>query len=263
MKALAMAGLLLLAMCAACFAGDEIYEFTGDIAKSAENTLAWMVSNPQGEARDAKTAYIVGGLRCPYTRDLIKKSVAMSDCVQLKWIFPYDSTFSVPGTGYLITDPLPEGFIRLGKEKIPDTPEQEILARFNALLYAELLSGKVGYPAIFYNTKKGFHTTARAENLINEKDDIIPFTVPERDNKQLVLDAYQKELTKKVRAENSSKEVMHAHALPDAASPILANLGLSLEPGHYREAPCFEYDAEFLVCLMNDGQTRYFLKKNQ
>lgn len=261
MKALAMAGLLLLAMSAACFAGVGNL-FSGKDAEWFENPLEWMIFNPQGEEKGGKTAYIVGGVRCPYTLNLIKKSIDMADGVQLRWIFPFDPRFSLPGTGYLITDPLPEGFIRMGREKIPNTQEQDIIARFNAVLYAMMLNSQAQYPLIFFNTKNGLRVTSHAEDVINETGDIIPFPFPEHDHKKLVLDAYQKELTKKVRAENSSKETMHAYVLPDVKSPSLDSFGWSLEPGHYKKEPCFDYDADFFVCLM-DEKTRYFLKKNK
>lgn len=239
---------------------------TGEEAKAVADILPWLVTNPQGEERNGKTAYIIGGLRCPCTAVAINKSPQITEIVQIKWLFPKSEKFSIPSTGFIMTEALPDAFMQVSNGvRKQDTDFQKFSAGMNALL-AYVLGQKTGinaYPTLIYNTTGGVRVTTLPDDLIQEKDDIIPFTYTERnpsDLRAMVEKVSQFQLRNNPRYENHTQKVLPSFVLPDMASPSLDNLGFALEPGYWR--PCAEYNTDFYICVTPDKFT-YFLHKSK
>lgn len=238
---------------------------TGEDAKEIEAILPWFITNTQGEERNGKTAYIIGGMRCPATWNTINKSPEIAENVQIKWLFPASDRYTIPRAGFIMTEPLPEAFRQVAKGvRKEDTEFQKSAADMNAFL--EFLVGKkidLGYPMLIYNTTKGVRITFSPDDLLQEKDDIIPFAFKERDPKELraMLEKIsQTSLGNNPRYDNRSQNVLPSFLFPDEASPSLDSLGLALQPGYWR--PCADYNPDFFICVTTEG-FKYFIKKHK
>ncbi|MDE7370930.1 MAG: hypothetical protein K2N07_04150 [Desulfovibrio sp.] len=239
---------------------------TGEDAKEIEAILPWFITNTQGEDRNGKTAYISGGMRCPATWNTINKSPEIAENVQIKWLFPTSDRYTVRGGSFIMTEPLPEAFSQLAKGvRKEDTAFQKSAADMNALLDF-VVGKKIGvyaFPTLIYNTTKGVRITPSPDDLLQEKDDIIPFTFTERDPQELrdMLEKIsQTNLGNNPRYENRSQKVLHSYVLPDEASPSLDSLGYALQPDYWR--PCADYNADFFICVTPE-KFKFFLKKNK
>lgn len=127
----------------------------------------------------------------------------------------------------------------------------------------EKKTGINAFPTLIYNTTRGVRVTTSPDDLLQEKDDIIPFTFTERDPQELraMLEKIsQSQPGSNPRYDNRSQNVLPSFVLPDEASPSLDSLGFALQPGYWR--PCADYNADFYICVPTEG-LKYFIKKHK
>lgn len=256
-----LSAVAIIAMAGAALAAGSVIR--GDTMKAVEKELSWLVTNPQGEAKDGKFVYIIGGLRCPFTQKLINRLDEVGDGVQIRWVFP-ESQYSIPGAEYVMTEQLPQAFSDIANGKRQSATEFEAeLDNVDGLIIA-LLDQRVqtGFPTIIYKTDEGLRLTPLLDDLLADMPRLQPMMDNGEAAERLVYEMAQKGNGKSVKAENNSNQYMHAYALPDVNSPNVDALNTGLEPGYYSYAPCFEYSSDYFMCLLSDRKTKFFLKKN-